>query len=869
MVNQSINRGGYVMSKLTTIYPSAIEHTKMKVYEDIDRYLETKELLPSYEQYLTDRGHYIEQIWINVWLNKSTNDVPKVEKKQYLSGKGFEVQGIDRKLFNKLFRDEMRTYQPFNVMEWLTETFAGNEKGWENRYEQAKVDFEKQEEQKRLGEKRQMLRNEIEKIAGEFLEENYHLFYLYVRHFVSVQLVADMKNNSKFQSVDTFALEEKLVDEGSFIPASYTTVATFFEELTGDIHNTVHWGRSYYEYQTYFFVYESLISDYLSELIPEKVFEELSIEFKDEFRETLHEDLSLSFMRGSMGQILYDVEGSFIEDIQEEYLSDLLRVADIPFDLRVHKEIFEKDLLEREGKMAEERAAIQRKIEDEARMMEDIFGQEYNASLRRHIRYILHIGETNTGKTHHALERMKEAKSGLYLAPLRLLALEVYDKLNAEETPCSLKTGEEEKLVPEANHISCTVEMFHEKEYYDVVVIDEAQMITDKDRGFSWYKAITKANAEEVHIIGSRNSKTMLLELLGDSDIDINEYSRDTPLEVESKEFHIKHVKKGDALICFSRRRVLETASRLQNDGHSVSMIYGSMPPETRKKQIQQFNSGKTKVIVATDAIGMGLNLPIRRIVFLENEKFDGTRRRLLTSQEVKQIAGRAGRKGIYNIGKVAFTSDIKKMKSLLLQVDEPVLTFSIAPTNSVFENFQRYYHDLGTFFELWEKFESPKGTKKASLIEEKTLYSIIQGTEIEARISLMDLYGFLHLPFSKNEPVLTKQWEQTMSALVEGWDLPEPIIKEGSLEELELTYKAIGLQLLFLYRMDERTEALYWERLREEISDKVQERLKTDIKKFVKKCKNCGKKLPWDHYFPICDACHAARYRRNWQYDE
>ena len=106
-------------------------------------------------------------------------------------------------------------------------------------------------------------------------------------------------------------------------------------------------------------------------------------------------------------------------------------------------------------------------------------------------------------------------------------------------------------------------------------------------------------------------------------------------------------------------------------------------------------------MIVATDAIGMGLNLPIRRIVFLENDKFDGTRRRLLTSQEVKQIAGRAGRKGIYNIGKVAFTRDIRTMRSLLMQEDEPVHTFAIAPTNSVFERFQRYYHDLGTFFEL------------------------------------------------------------------------------------------------------------------------------------------------------------------------
>ncbi|WP_066066638.1 DEAD/DEAH box helicase [Neobacillus soli] len=856
------------MSKLTTIYPQAIEHTKMKVYEDIDHYFETKETLPAFEQYITDRGHYLEQIWVNVWLNKSTNDVPKNEKKQFLSEKGFVVQGVDRKLLNKLFRDEMRTYQRFDAMGWTHEIFTGNEEKWAKRYQDAKVNLIKRKEQKQLEEQRQVIRTEIEEAAAEMLEQNYDSFYLHVRYFVASQLKADIENNSKFQSVDTFALEEKLVNEGHFNPDVYTTVATFFEELTGDIHKTLNWGRSLFEYQTYFFVYEGLVSDYLSELIPEKVLEELPQDLKDDFQDTFHENLSASFVKGSIAQLLYDVGDYFIEDIQAEYLSDLIRLADIPFDLTVHKDIFEKDFQERDRKQREEQEEIKRKEEAEEMMMKDIFGKEYDPSFQRHVRYVLHIGETNTGKTYHALEQMKAAASGLYLAPLRLLALEVYDKLNADGTPCSLKTGEEEKVVTNANHASCTVEMFHEKEFYEVVVIDEAQMITDKDRGFSWYKAITKANADEVHIIGSRNSKTMLLQLLGDSTIEIHEYSRDTPLEVETKEFHIKHINKGDALICFSRRRVLETASRLQNDGHPVSMIYGSMPPETRKKQIQQFNSGKTKVIVATDAIGMGLNLPIRRIVFLENEKFDGTRRRLLTSQEVKQIAGRAGRKGIYNIGKVAFTSDIKKMRSLLLQEDEPVHTFAIAPTNSVFERFQRYFHDLGTFFELWGKFESPNGTKKASLSEEKSLYQMILGTEIEARLSLMDLYGFLHLPFSKNEPILTKQWEETMYAIIQGRELPEPIVKDRSLEELELSYKAVGLHLLFLYRLGERTEAMYWERLREEISDQVQERLKTDIKKFVKKCKTCGKKLPWDHSFPTCESCYREKYRR-YRYDD
>jgi ATP-dependent RNA helicase SUPV3L1/SUV3 len=851
------------LSKLTAIYPQAIEHTKIKVMEDMNHYLETKESLPYFEQYLTERGNYLEQIWINVWLNKVTNDVPKNEKKEFLREKGFEVQGVDRKIINKLFRDEMRDYQPFHVQEWTRETFAGKEEEWEQRYHKAKADFIKRQEANHLAELRHILSEKIEEMAANMLEKDYAELYLYVRHFTAKQLAADLQNNVKFQNVDTFALEEKLVDEGHFNPDSYTTVAKFFEELTGDIHKTVHWGRSLYEYQTYFFVYESLISDYLSELIPQRVLEKLPQEMKGNFQEAFGEKLTTSYIKGSMTQLLYEVEDYFIEDIQEEYLSDLLKIAGIPFDHTVHQQIFEKDFAERERKKAEEEAELQRKREEEERMMEDIFGQEYNPSFGRRVRYVLHIGETNTGKTHHALEQMKEASSGLYLAPLRLLALEVYEKLNAEGTPCSLKTGEEEKIVPGANHFSCTVEMFHEKESYEIVVIDEAQMITDKDRGFSWYKAITKANAREVHIIGSRNSKPMLLQLLGESDIIIHEYSRDTPLEVESKEFHIKHVKKGDALICFSRRRVLETASRLQSDGHSVSMIYGSMPPETRKKQIEQFNIGKTKVIIATDAIGMGLNLPIRRIVFLENEKFDGTRRRLLTSQEVKQIAGRAGRKGIYDVGKVAFTKDIRLMRRLLNQEDEPVHTFAIAPTNTVFERFQRYYRDLGTFFELWGKFNSPPGTKKASLAEERSLYNLIAGTEIEARLPLMDLYGFLHLPFSKNEPALTRQWEDTMYAIIQGTPLPEPPYKERSLEDLELAYKALGLHLLFLYRLGERTEAIYWERLREEMSDKVQDKLKTDIKKFVKKCKNCGKNLAWDHSFPTCDACHSAKYRR------
>lgn len=161
---------------------------------------------------------------------------------------------------------------------------------------------------------------------------------------------------------------------------------------------------------------------------------------------------------------------------------------------------------------------------------------------------------------------------------------------------------------------------------------------------------------------------------------------------------------------------------------------------------------------------------------------------------------------------------------------------------------------DLGTFFDLWQKFIPPEGTKKAPLIEERELFEIIRGTQIEARLSMSELYHFLHLPFSRKDQSLINQWRDTMLAIVRGKELPDPIIKRDNLEELELSYKALGLHLLFLYRLGKQTEAIYWERLRLEISDQVHDRLNTDVKKMMKTCQQCGRKLPLDFQFQICD---------------
>lgn len=131
-------------------------------------------------------------------------------------------------------------------------------------------------------------------------------------------------------------------------------------------------------------------------------------------------------------------------------------------------------------------------------------------------------------------------------------------------------------------------------------------------------------------------------------------YQRKTALICEDTPFSFpESVLPGDALVVFSKKSVLDVAGRLEEEGIKASVIYGSLPPEIRRRQMQLFTSGKTKVVVATDAIGMGLNLPVRRIVFVQTQKFDGTTRRGLTVPEVKQIAGRAGRFGLFDTGYV------------------------------------------------------------------------------------------------------------------------------------------------------------------------------------------------------------------------
>lgn len=299
----------------------------------------------------------------------------------------------------------------------------------------------------------------------------------------------------------------------------------------------------------------------------------------------------------------------------------------------------------------------------------------------------IHLGDTNTGKTYNAVERLKKARKGVYLAPLRILALENFEKLNNEGIICDLLTGEEEILNIGSSHTSCTIEKVNLKEYYDIAVIDEIQMIKDQHRGMSWSKALLGLRCGEIHICGAANAKNILETIINDcgDKYDIKEYTRNIPLKAENIDFNYNDIQEGDAIVVFSKKRVLEIAQRYSSIGIKTSVIYGDLPPEVRKMQYEQFINKVAKVLITTDAIGMGVNLPIRRIIFMSIKKFDGEEIRELTSQEVKQVAGRAGRRGIYEVGYVASAGNTQDfIKSRLEVTDKEIKKAVIGPSDVI-----------------------------------------------------------------------------------------------------------------------------------------------------------------------------------------
>ena len=487
-------------------------------------------------------------------------------------------------------------------------------------------------------------------------------------------------------------------------------------------------------------------------------------------------------------------------------------------------------------------------------------------------KFVLHIGPTNSGKTFKALQKFRGAEEAVYLAPLRLLALEVYENTNLQGIPCSLLTGEEEEILDGASHIAETIEMASLEHHYDVAVIDEAQVISDPSRGGSWTSAILGLCADEIHICMAPHAEFIvrkLIEYCQDEIIEVDCRERMTSLDVDSSDFSFpRNVLPGDALIVFSKRSVISCAADLQAKGISCSMIYGALPYETRKAETERFAKGETSVVVATDAIGMGLNLPVKRVVFLETEKYDGYGRRALLPEEIQQIAGRAGRKGLYDKG--YYTASAKKK---FIQ-----LSMTKSPSNILFARlkFPRLLVEvdekLSDVMKRWAQIETEPIFLKTDMTDELILCEWLEGFAEDKET----IYRLIYIPFNMENSDLLSIWQEYAKKVVEqeyvDIDALASLLdyeREDAFAETVVNQKIHKLELLHqkydlihnfvrLFGKPDRREQdkQFLRGKKKEISRELTETLR-EKKLKRRKCSVCGRNLPFGYPYSMCQSCH------------
>lgn len=486
-----------------------------------------------------------------------------------------------------------------------------------------------------------------------------------------------------------------------------------------------------------------------------------------------------------------------------------------------------------------------------------IYEYKETREMKRH--FYLHVGETNTGKTHASIERLMEVETGVYLAPLRLLALEIQDKLNSENISCSLLTGEEEDIISYAGHVSSTIEKLQLGTPYDVCVIDEAQMIADKQRGWAWTRAIIGVMAPEVHICMAPEAKDVIIKLIKDCNdtYEVIEHKRDTELIFEDKKFDLnKDVKPGDALVVFGKKKALAVSAQLLNNNIKTSIIYGSLPYSTRKKQFERFLDGETEVIVCTDAIGMGVNLPIKRIVFLETRKYDGVSLRKLNVSEIKQIAGRAGRKGIYNKGYVATMSDPNLIRDALKAKTKKIEKCFIGIPDSILE----INIDLVDALKTWSTMPVKGYYEKSDVTT--IIYLLNRLKKLNIKASKEELLKMATIPFEENNKAVCALWEEYCKMYSSGAvNLKKPVLKKNvsskkELDELECYYKSLELNYSFGKNFNMMINNRYIAIEKEDTANRINELLLTNLLDHERVCINCGKKLSWDYPSERCRAC-------------
>ena len=433
-------------------------------------------------------------------------------------------------------------------------------------------------------------------------------------------------------------------------------------------------------------------------------------------------------------------------------------------------------------------------------------------SLNRKLEF--YVGPTNSGKTYNAMQKLKEANSGLYLAPLRLLALEGYEDLKASNIQASLITGEEQMLNEDAAHVCSTIEMIDFDLDVDVAVIDEVQMLDDADRGWAWVNAIIGCPAKRIIMTGSVNALDAVKRIATylDEDLEIVKHQRKNELKVLPKWTPLEKLEDGTALIAFSRRDVLQLKQKLQKK-YTVSVIYGNLSPEVRRDEAQRFREKKSQILIATDAIAMGLNLPIKTILFTTDTKFDGISKSKITVNEIVQIAGRAGRYGHFEAGYLGATRrDV--LDHVRLEFESPIKTikppFKVKINNNQLEALAAHIKTNSLtkvlkFFADNMYFSGPFiAANISSMLEAAKI------VDTRFNLKLEDKYLLAQAPITTKSNIILQAYEAYIASVIKkkvchykpSITLPKKAITQRDLLLVEDEVKKISLYLWLSYKL-------------------------------------------------------------------
>ena len=272
------------------------------------------------------------------------------------------------------------------------------------------------------------------------------------------------------------------------------------------------------------------------------------------------------------------------------------------------------------------------------------------------------LGPTNTGKTHLAIETMLSFDTGMIGFPLRLLAREVYDKVIKKISidKVALITGEEKIIPQNAKYFLCTVESMPIDKHLEFVGVDEIQMCADHERGHIFTDRLLNMRGEKLTMLmGSNTIKNIISKL--DADVEFINRERLSKLTYTGHK-KISRINRKTAIIAFSAEEVYAIAELIRRQKGGAAIVMGSLSPKTRNAQVELYQSGDVDFLVATDAIGMGINMDLDHVFFSNLKKFDGKKLRKLNLSEIGQIAGRAGR--YLNDGNFGITGDCKEITS-------------------------------------------------------------------------------------------------------------------------------------------------------------------------------------------------------------